>query len=542
MKRAMLPPCAEWAVLLALNPAELTPAEQQALADHVTGCQACQRAQADYTRQDTFLRQQPVPAPPEGLPPLLLEAWAAEEKQRQPAAPESAPLPLPQRATQRQVRRLPVLLSTAAAVLAVALLVSALVVSRLPIGGHPAARGTSTPGVSTPTALPAPDGAWEPVPGLAHLSSEPIIAPSNRKVIYQILPYTDHQTRQLTISRSEDGGQTWRSFPAPPVVTNLFGASLTISPLDPQVIFLYITNYDTSSSSCPSPTAAAGAITAYAGFSICTVSYVSRDGGSHWQRPILPPSAQDGSDGNLIIPSGNLGSVTGPYLRAQGKRLYALSGSASGGYHLIVSEDGGQTWRIDDAGIGAAHRYLCDAMPAPDGAVIFALVFTNPCGAGGSEEFWRSDDAGASWRQAGPLPGNVQSFIVSSQGDRPMPLVYMTVDGSGSIPSEVKVSSDGGVTWSTAPEPVAQYSPLYISGLWGVLSDGTLLAGILRPEAEYTYSDPYMYRWKPGDTAWHEVSPDFIHGLTYLLIFGQPETIWMVQYLGYYTVQQFTRT
>ena len=91
-----------------------------------------------------------------------------------------------------------------------------------------------------------------------------------------------------------------------------------------------------------------------------------------------------------------------------------------------------------------------------------------------------------------------------------MPLVYLMVSDPGSsVAFDVKVSSDGGVTWRAAP----LQGTLYITGLMGVLSDGTLLVSVVQPLPLYTYSDPYLYRWKAGETAWHQVVSAPIHGL-----------------------------
>jgi hypothetical protein len=56
-----------------------------------------------------------------------------------------------------------------------------------------------------------------------------------------------------------------------------------------------------------------------------------------------------------------------------------------------------------------------------------------------------------------------------------------------------------------------------------------------------TYIDLLLYRWKPGDTVWHQVASAPIHRLVPLLILEHPEAIWMVQYKGYYTVQQLSK-
>ncbi len=543
MTDALLNPCAEWSALLAANPEHLTLDERRALADHLATCQACQGVQADYALQDAFLRQQSAPAPLEGLPPKLLAAWAAEDERA--ARPGETPGvharpggPAGARARERS-RRFVTALSGLAAMLVVALLVGALVASHLPAGSQPTAQKTPIPGTATPTAedatptaTPGPEGTWVTPPGLAHLKSEPIIAPSNPNIIYQAIA-ADGQTAPPTIARSDDGGATWHALAAPFAAGQLFGMTLAVSPLDAEVLVLQVAYYASVNmpTTCPDQSVASGLRAARAGFALCYLHYLSRDGGRHWRALALPVAAEAVNTG--LTPMGNLTASGGPLLRAQGTRLYAYM-AAPGGEHLLVSADGGQAWRVADAGIGAAGRFICSAqvLPAPDGAVIFALAFTRPCGTGGTQELWRSDDAGATWHRAGPLPmpgyASIQSFVVSSQGSRAMPLVYVFIPTGLGGPGDLKVSADGGATWQSAPDDGIVSSLYTFTGPLAVLSDGSVLAGVQRPVNTPPYLATALYRWKPGEAAWHQVSPAVTGTPVYVLVTGQPETIWLV--------------
>jgi hypothetical protein len=536
MNDALLKPCAEWAVLLAASPAELTAAQQRALAGHLATCRACQRARADYALQDAFLQQQPAPAPLEGLPTKLVAAWAAEDGCPVPPAPvPGTAAPARRLAIQGEgaapARRLAV---QGVMVLVVALLVGALVASHLPATNHPTGQGTQTPGTATPTATPGPDGTWVTPQGLANLKGVPTLAPSNPNILYQVFSM-DSQTAPPTISRSNDSGATWQTLPVPFVASGqVFGVTLGVSPLDAQVVVLQVAYYASANmpTTCPDTSAAAGLKAARAGFALCYLHYLSRDGGRHWQLLALPVSAQDMVN-TILEPMGNLTPSGGLLLRAQGARLYAFM-EAPGGSHLLVSADGGQTWRVDDAGIGAASRYVCAAqvLPAPDGSVIFALVSPLPCGTGGVQELWRSDDAGATWHRTGPLPGNaavgVQSFVVSAQGARAMPLIYAMISGGLLKPSDLKVSVDGGATWLAAPDQGIVSGIYTFTGPLAVLGDGSVLAGVQRPLNSSPYLATALYRWKPGEAAWHQVAPA-VTGTPYsVLVTGQPETVWMV--------------
>ncbi|HEY7126840.1 MAG TPA: hypothetical protein VH540_23075 [Ktedonobacterales bacterium] len=565
----MLKRCAEWSVLLAANQEHLTPDERRALANHLATCRACRRAQADFALQDAFLRR--PSAPLAGLPPRILAAWAEEDAGALPgrdagATPQSrgtaSSTLLPGRPARQRSLRVYKALSGLAAVLVVALLVSALVMSHLPTASHPTGQGTQVPGTqvpgtatptaqaatptATPSATPAPKGGWVIPPGLANLKSEPMLAPSNPNIIYQVVS-SDGQTTAPIIKRSDDGGATWRSRQAPFVASGqIFGAALAVSPFDAQVLVLQVAYYASVSmpTACPDTSAAARVEAARAGFALCYLHYLSRDGGSHWQGLALPVSDQEAVI-TVLEPIGTLTASGGPLLVAQGTRLYAYMDNP-GGQHLLLSADGGQTWRVDDQGVLAAGRSLCGALalPAPDGAVVFAIANTLPCGSGGTQELWRSDDAGANWHRAGPLPGpaavNVQSFVVSRQGSGAMPLIYLFQPIGLVAPSAVKVSTDGGATWVLAPDEGMQAGVYTFFGPLAVLGDGSVLAGVQTPTSTQPYLAMSLYRWKPGEDAWHEVTPGVVGAPVYVLVTGQPETIWMVTSDGQggYTAQR----
>ncbi len=388
--------------------------------------------------------------------------------------------------------------------------------------------------------------------GLENLKGEPMLAPSNPNVIYQALS-TDGQTTAPVIKRSDDGGATWHSLLAPFVASGqVFGVTLDVSPLDAQVVLLQVAYYASVNmpTTCPDKSAAAGLRAARAGFTLCYLRYLSRDGGNHWQPLVLPVSDQAAVN-TVLEPIGTLTASGGPLLAAQGTRLYAYM-DAPGGQHLIVSTNGGQTWRLGDQGLVAAGRYLCTSqvLPASDGAVIFALVSTVlPCGSGGTQELWRSDDAGATWQRTGPLPGSaavgVQSFVVSSQGSRVMPLIYLYGPTGFGAPGDLRVSTDGGNTWLSAPDQGIQASLYTFIGPLGTLSDGSVLAGVQTPINTQPYLATALYRWKPGEDAWHQVSPPApgAGNPVYVLAAGQPETIWMVTNNGQggFTAQRLSK-
>jgi hypothetical protein len=78
-----------------------------------------------------------------------------------------------------------------------------------------------------------------------------------------------------------------------------------------------------------------------------------------------------------------------------------------------------------------------------------------------------------------------------------------------SDPSDLKVSADGGVTWTSAPSAgiPANLTPFYDVGLLGVLSDGSVVVDYVAQAAHENFSSGVLYAWKPGATAWRQLAP-----------------------------------
>src|SRR5262249_35763343 len=99
-------------------------------------------------------------------------------------------------------------------------------------------------------------------------------------------------------------------------------------------------------------------------------------------------------------------------------------------------------------------------------------------------------------------------------------------------PGNLKVSLDGGATWVQAPEQGIAPDWFALEGPLWVLSDGTVMLSVIKAGTQLDQYTSTLYCWKPGDTAWHQIAPTVPERIAYLLVLGQPETIWMVTWTG----------
>ncbi len=149
--------------------------------------------------------------------------------------------------------------------------------------------------------------------------------------------------------------------------------------------------------------------------------------------------------GAVFPPSPALGSRT-RYLAADPavpERLYAAI--EVGG--LLVSDDGGQTWRAGDAGLGDpdVHQVL-PCVHDPD-------LVVAACG----ESVYRSLDRGASWQEATPPGGRTYGMAVAEDGQgtlyvgvaRGRPNTWL---GPARADAAILRSADGGASW----EPIVE--------------------------------------------------------------------------------------
>lgn len=181
--------------------------------------------------------------------------------------------------------------------------------------------------------------------------------------------------------------------------------------------------------------------------------------------------------------------------------------------------------------------------PAPSGSLVFAVTSRKSCQGqnprGSQLALWRSDDGGAHWSQVGDLPATSSQglLVVDAGGGNGGLLLYQA-------PS-LRVSSDGGKTWTQAPTtgvPVTPDAPM--SPPLGTLGDGSVVMGQFVTSASSngpTTTTTTLYAWKAGDAAWRQISGPLDHQLTSLLVDhsgnGSDGTLWAVAQTGGQTGQ-----
>jgi len=462
---------------------------------------------------------------PVGLPPTARQPRQA----RRPARDAGGRTP---REGQRLRRRWGAVGAATAAALVAALLI-ALLASRLAThsnGGQPTPTAhtpvSSVTATSTTSAtsdvLPA---GWQNLPALANGPTQPVIAPSDPQVVYFAGGGTTvkGQAPTYTLARSDDGGATIHHLPFPtlngqtidtyaPLVLNV-----VVNPLNPQTVYLY-TQIEVAA--CPANFAplAMRRVSLDAGLgarrgargeaplagNVCQPEFVSTDGGESWGLLNLPAKGLLG----ITSPDGNRAERA---IQIQGTRLYgtvsdvmlAASGVPVGG-RLVVSEDGGVTWTLVDAPIAAQGLVAYDFAATPSGSTVF-VVSENPQTVqlptlNADSHLWRSDDAGATWTELGPIPnasvaGGSISGMAATVAASGQPILYLdpASDNTGkTLP--VEASADGGQSWQSAPA---------VGSL-----NGIQLLGVTASNQIVMLFDDGAYRaWAVGDTSWTTVAP-----------------------------------
>lgn len=575
--------CSRYAEALAgLRAGLLSSAEREDLRRHVATCAACQarRSSADEAALDAAVRRHyGVPA---GRAPFLrledvLARSAADAEDEPPVIPTirstreilfmstDAPDTFGHATTtiSSQAPRGPGRGKVAAAVAAVAA-IAALFALIL----HAAAPGSSVADKGSPTATPralhylGANGKWEISTVEESKQNGPVIvvAPSDPHVMYK--PSIDGTP---TMQRSDDGGKTWiaLSLPRGDVGNTSAYLMLSVSPLDAKTVFAIVSS-DASNPNCPRPAyqayspngahiGALAVLRPQSGGYNCTFEYVSTDGGATWQKPQTPEK-------------GDVGEGQ-PAFQAQDGRLYSLlypdiNGPADQGHRLLRSTDGVH-WQPADAQLFAQGQHVYEFAATPTGTTLFATTIpVNTFGgdATAHRQFWRSDDAGASWRNLGTFPNtrsdSQDSWLsaaalvdgkalvyyttaqpLPSQGSDPNPTPGPEVPGlpsSTGVPM-IHVSADNGHSWHISPQtglPAGQSAAS--TAPVGILPDGTLVEQFVTvanvstvPNLLQThFTDLSFYGWKPGAASWTQLTP-VIHGAV-----GFNRSTWLDQPTG----------
>lgn len=429
------------------------------------------------------------------------------------------PAPTPGVPGHQARRRVISWVSTVAALAVIALIATALLVSHS--GGTVK---TGSPGSNTVT--PSSSQGWVVVAGLDHLSAQPILAPSNPRVIYLL------DARPIALRRSDDEGAHWKNLTLPAQTSQADVALLMINAGDAQNVFLLLT-FQQSASACSGNQAPTGAINAFSGYS-CQLSYDSTDGGSHWG--LMRWSAQAGRSGAV----GSVGEII-----AQGNHLYSLiydqNQQESLVERLIMSADGGATWQFADETLRAQGQGLCSFTAAPTGSSLFALVQSGSCTqsigylrsntvypqARSVVAVWRSDDGGAHWMRVNGFPyqqPDTQSLTAVGGTGGAQPTLFAAA-GVGSTYQRL-VSADGGKTWEQLPTrglPSGTDVSYYTQA---VLSDGSVLMPV-----QVAGNSIAFFAWKPGDHPWRQVTAPYVGDPIDVVVVpsaGGHDTLWLV--------------
>ncbi|MBA3823342.1 MAG: hypothetical protein H0X24_05460 [Ktedonobacterales bacterium] len=393
-------------------------------------------------------------------------------------------------------------------------------VTQHPVTTMPA---TQVPHATTWTHLPQLDS-------LARFDSNnpTVLAPTDPQVVYQTFAQDAHSNRpngDASMRRSDDGGHTWHALTFPVAPTHVNYAGITVSPLDAHTVWLAI--FDTFAQvDCSS---SATQFTPDAGFYDCWLDYYSRDGGAHWL-PIQLPFVDRGIDPPV----------------ADGSRLFAhvdcVDFSCS---HLMASADGGKTWQLTDQDVIAREKSVCHVAAAGGKVFVIASQATD-CWHNNQTQhtLWESDDAGAHWHDNGPLPGaNAVNLVAVPTTTTPLLYTLDSADSLETIESgndaaphitDVRVSSDGGKTWTSAPLagfPVGQ-KVAFDNGILGVLTDGRIIVQAIPPQKVDAQQGSTLVAWKAGASGWQKIAPTLPQEIGTLLVTpagrSSPGTLWVV--------------
>lgn len=523
-------------------PSELEPLRQRVLQDS-----ALWRGGLPGT--DTLVRQ--VTTLAHRKPESRLSSYRIrEELYMQDPTRIETPLTQPQVAARPAQRPAPSRARGALAVSAALVLVALFVAffAALPHGGQkPHITGPAS-AKATPTMPQNRHGNWQPVASLTHTPGVPVIAPSNTSVVYD--------TTNGAIRRSTDGGATWISLPNPsdfPAGDTPQWMDLFVSPLNPDIVWTTanLTNPG-GAINCPVPppfastesNIAQGGSHLYAanipsGGSVpCQVQNVSTDGGKTWKLVKLSFAFMLGT----INADSGAGSMYGQFSmppQVQGNRLYTLTTvgplamSNSGGL-VAMSTDGGLTWHDASAQLTNAGQDVCNLAVVPGGSSLFAVTNPNGCSIDGASapSLWRSDDAGAHWRQVSFPPNRFVLGMSAVGGAQPVlyvqtaTLSHSHAANTTALATDFFASSNGGQSWTQSPSHGVP-ATIVGSSTMTVLGNGTVVVPFISINSQAGPNGPATVtfeQWQPGQGAWQEVSHLSLYGVAQLQTLPDPAT------------------
>jgi hypothetical protein len=348
----------------------------------------------------------------------------------------------------------------------------------------------------------------------------PAIALSDPRVVYQTLAKGIQEHQPATLRRTDDGGASWHDLPVPVPAAHVGYAGFLVSPLDARTVFL--TLIDTQAEDCPPGSAQSNT---EGGGVLCWLQYTSTDGGANWKATKLPRSGWITPTLRTTALQVARGSNGQPWLYAL---LHCPFGDTTCS-RLIVSADNGLSWSYADASLlTAGATNVCSTAADSRSATVYAVTTADiECGSNRQQALtlWRSEDAGAHWTKAGALgTPNLRGLQVAHDTNSGHALLYAITPRTTQIatdkeggkyplfsadPSDLKVSADGGLSWTSAPSAgmPANYKPFYDIGMLGVLSDGSVVIESIPQAAQENFRGGILLAWKPGEDAWRQLAP-----------------------------------
>lgn len=390
---------------------------------------------------------------------------------------------------------------------------------------------TGYPTLPVPTATASPPPTATPV-GVAWTqvsagSPDASGAPAILRTRYDVYSGQDSKTSPayFRLRRSDDFGKTWVNLTPPQIPGVSYPANVSdvlgnMSPLNAQVYFLTLQLINVA---CPVPQSATSQ-------SACQAQYVTMDGGATWRL--------------LALPAPGVLGVSGPFvnsanIHAQGSRLYgvindtllASSGNIPPG-RLVISDDGGASWRLADGALAAHGLLVYNYAVSPSGSSVFALVgVTNrDLTPGGLPPltFWHSQDAGATWLETQPLPAKDEGPMLATSDTSGQTRLYL-VAGDSYDAMRLFASPDNGVRWTECGEQ---------------FSDAPALLGAL-PSGAILLDTPGAVEEWGGDTQAPRViaPPSGLSGAELAALQRQPDgstRLWLVGYSSQGTAYEYT--
>ena len=299
-----------------------------------------------------------------------------------------------------------------------------------------------------------------------------VIHPTNPNVVYAAAignPFKP--TSDRGVYRTKDGGRTWQKVL---FVSDSTGAvDIELQPGSPNVVYAALWRAERKPWTIISGAREGGI-------------YRSSDGGDTWTKL---------SSG---LPSGLVGKPDLAVSPAKSDRLYVLIEASPGG-GLYRSDDAGRTFAAIDTltrGLVSRPFYYTNVDADPSNADVVYV---------GSEDFYRSTDAGKTWTSVSTPHGDNHDLWINPA--RPAVMVQANDGGAN-------VSMDGGRTWSTQyNQPTAELYQVYTDNrfpyrLYGAQQDNTTLIIPSLPEQTSSPDDP-IQMWKTGPGC--ETGPIFPH-------------------------------